>query len=170
MKKLLLTIGIIALTCACQQTEEKEMTIEQREEVATIIKQQTQKMFDVLKVYNKENFEIFMDGWIESDDAAWMNNPALWLNMLYLHPTKEEIYEAWKPSPETRTGNNFNVEKDYVAVLTPEHAVYVFQGTYSVIDKDGNKSDENPMSGTYVFILKNDEWKLLHIHQSWIDD
>ena len=112
MKKLLLTIGIIALTFACQPTEEKEMTIEQREEVATIIKQQTQKMFDVLKVYNKENFEIFMDGWIESDDAAWMNNPALWLNMLYLHPTKEEIYEGIQKLKQT--GDVFEPRKGYI--------------------------------------------------------
>lgn len=170
MKHLLMIIGIIALTCACKPIEEKKMTIEQREEVATAIKQQTQQIFNTLKVYNQENFEKFMDVWIESDDEVWINNPALWINMLYLLPTKEAIYETWKPSPESRSGNNFNIEKDYVAVLSPEHAVYVFTGTYSVVDKDGNISEDNPMSATYVFSLKNDEWKLIHVHQSWTED
>lgn len=170
MKQLLLIMGLVAMTWACQTTGEKEMTIEQRQEVANTIKQQFQKLTDLWKNNNQENFEKWMYEWIESNDETWMNNPALWLNMLNLLPTKEAVYEAWKPGPDSRSGSNFNIEKDYVAVLSPEHAVYVFEGTFSITDKDGNTGDDIPMSGTYVYVLRNGVWKLLHIHHSWKTD
>jgi len=38
MKRLLLIISVVVMTCACQPTQ-KEMTAEERSEVAAIIKQ-----------------------------------------------------------------------------------------------------------------------------------
>ena len=170
MKRLLLIMGLIAMIWACQPTGEKEMTIEQQQEVANTIKQQFQKWTDLLKDHNQENFDKVMYDYVESNDEAWMDNPAFLLNMLYIYPTTEAIYEEWKPKPESRSGTDYNIEKDYVAILSPEHAVYVFKGTYSITDKDGNTGDDIPMSGTYVYVLRNGEWKFLHTHQSWQDD
>ena len=45
MKRLLLIIGVVAMTCSCQPTQ-KEMTPEQRQEVATIIKQDFSDMIE----------------------------------------------------------------------------------------------------------------------------
>ena len=170
MKQLLLFMGLFAMICACQPTGEKEMTNEERQEIASTIKQNFKETIELGKNNNQENFEKWMNVYVESNDEAWMNNPALWLNMLYLYPTKEAISEAWKPKEGSRSGTNFNIEEDYIAVLSPENAVYVFKGTYSITDKDGNTGDDYPMSGTNVYVLRNDEWKLFHIHQSWQND
>ena len=169
MKQLLVIMGLIALTCACQPTGEKEMTIEERQEIAATIKQNFTETMALLQNNNQENFEKWMTTYVESNDEAWMKNPALWLQSLMLWSTKETIYDIWKPTEGVRSGTNLNIEEDYVAVLSPENAVYVLKGTYSVIDKDGNTSDDYPVSGTYVYVLRNGEWKTLHIHLSYLD-
>lgn len=170
MKRLLLIMGLIALTWACQTTGEKEMTIEQRQEVANTIKQQFQKWTDLLKDHNQENFDKVMYDYVESNDEAWMDNPAFFLNMMTLLPTKEKIDEVFRPIIEVRSSSNYKIDEDYVAVISAECAVYVFEGTFSITDKDGNTGDDIPMSGTYVYVLRNGEWKFLHTHQSWQDD
>ncbi len=167
MKRLLLIMGLIVLTWACQTMDEKEMTIEERQEIASTIKQNFMEMMELFKNNNQENFEKWINAYVESNDEAWMKNPALWFQGLNLWSTKEAIYEVWKPKEGSRSRTNLNFEEDYVAVLSPENAVYVFKGTYSIIDKDGNTSDDYPMSGTYVYVLRNGEWKILHTHLSY---
>ena len=168
MKRLLLIIGVVAMTCACQPTQ-KEMTPEQRQEVATIIKQD---FSDMIEKMSNPGYDLdeFLSTWVESDDEAWMNNPAFWLNMMTLLPTKEKIDEVWRPIIEVRSSSNYKIDEDYVAVISAECAVYVFKGFYTITSKEGNTTDPTPMSGSYVYVLRNDEWKMLHMHQSWQND
>lgn len=170
MKRLLLIMGLIAFTWACQPTSEKEMTIEEQQEIASIIKQDFMKTMELLKNNKQENFEKWMSTYVESNDEAWMKNPAIWLQSLTLWSTKETIYKIWKPKEGSRSGTSLNIEEDYVAVPSPENAVYVFKGTYSIIDEEGNTSDDYPLSGTYVYVLRNGEWKVLHAHLSYKND
>jgi ketosteroid isomerase-like protein len=168
MKQLLLIIGLATIIFACQPMQ-NELTPEQRQDIANDIKQNfndwTEKMGNPDYTWDDST-----SMWVESDDEAWMNNPALWLNMMTLYPTKENIDEVWGPIGEVRSSTNYYIDEDYVAVISAECAVYVFKGSFTITNKEGNTIDPVPMSGSYVYVLRNDEWKMLHMHQSWKTD
>lgn len=168
MKNLLLIISLATIICACQP-KQNELTPEQRQEIANVIKQNFNDMIEMMCTPGA-NWDDFMTIWVESDDEAWINNPALWLNMMMLWPTKEKIDEVWEPISEVRSSTNYYIDEEYVAVISAECAVYVFKGSFTNTDKEGNTIDPIPMSGSYVYVLRNDEWKILHMHQSWKAD
>jgi len=168
MKHLLLFIGLATIICACQP-KPNELTPEQRQDIANIVKQNFNDMIETMGQPDAL-WDEGMAMWVENDDEAWMNNPALWLNMMTLWPTKEKIEEAWKPATEVRSSNNFYIDEEYVAVISAECAVYVCKGSFTITYKEGNTTEPTPMSGSYVYVLRNDEWKILHMHQSWKTD
>ncbi|MBT3242722.1 MAG: SnoaL-like domain-containing protein [Bacteroidetes bacterium] len=164
MKKLTVILGVIILFCACQQTE-SEMTDEQRQEIASTI---TQHFKDLMDQPSTDNWvDEFLSSWVENDDKAWLGKPALWLNLMTLYPDQDKIYEVWKPIGEVRSSTDFTVDEDYVAVLSAESAVYVFKGSFTITYKEGTTTDPTPMSGSYVYVLRDGKWKTLHQHLSW---
>ena len=166
MKKLLLILGVFALLASCQ-TKQNDITPEEQEEIAKIIRSNVQFMVDSLTLNNQATFEKQLETWAETNDKAWVGEPAMWLNMMYLFPSKESIRETWDPSRVSRQKTNMKIDEDYIAVLSRESALYVFKGVFSITDKDGITGVEIPMSGTYVFVLRDGEWKTIHNHQSW---
>ena len=169
MKQLILIIALIGLICACQPTAEKEMTLEERQEIASAIKQTHKEFFGMLKYVDQEVWDSIMDFYAETNDEAWMNNPAIAFNHLAFYPTKEAIYENWKPETDSHWGQNFYFDEGYVAVLSHEYAVYIVKGSATIIDEEGNEGEKLPMSGSYVYALRDGKWKVLHMHQSWTD-
>ena len=117
-----------------------------------------------------ETFNKWIGEMVSGDDEVWINNPAMWLNMLTFYPNNEVIYKVWEPAIKKRSSTIMKVDKDYVAVVSPEYAVYVIEGAFSVTDTDGNNTGEIPMTGTMVYVLKNNKWKVLHTHYSWKTD
>ncbi len=170
MKKTLLLIAFIALTWACQKEVPKELTLEQRQNIAEEIRQFQYNWLKSLEVFNEENFNVFLSGMVPGDNEVWMGNPAMWLNELTFFPNNEVINEYWRPEFENRSSTTFKIERDYVAVASPEYAVYVALGTFSVTDAQGNNMGDIPMSNTSVMAKTNNEWKVLHIHYSWQND
>jgi len=162
MKKSLTMLGLLTLLFACDV--EEKLTPEQREEIATEIKTEFHNWINSMSESQKD-FD--MSVWVESDDEAWMGKPAFWFNMMTLYPDQEKIREAWEPIGETRSATNFNVEEEYVAVESDDVAVYTFKGSFSITDIDGNTGQDFPMSGSYVYVQRGDQWKMLHMHQSW---
>jgi hypothetical protein len=162
MKKLLTLLALLTLIFACDV--EEKITPEDREAIAAEIKTEFHNWINSMSGSQKE-FD--MSVWVESDDEAWMGKPALWFNMMTLFPDQEKIREVWEPVGETRSATNFKVDEEYVAVVSDDCAVYTFKGTFSITDIDGNTGPDIPMSGTYVYVERNDQWKMLHMHQSW---
>lgn len=170
MKRTILFFLVIALISSCQTEVAQEMTPEDREKVATEIREHQKKMRSLFEVSSVENFNTWMTDMVPGDDEAWMDNPAMWLNLLNLYPNNEVIHNVWDPVIHQRSGTMIKVDKDYVAVLSPEHAVYVSEGIFTITDKQGNTSAEMPLSGTFVYVKKNNKWKVLHIHYSWEEE
>ena len=169
MKRLLIIISLVALICACQTTP-KELTDEQRQEIATTIKKEFREIMLDNPDFTVENFEKILAKCVESDDKAWMGNPALWFNMMTLINDKEGM-EIWRPKPtSTRAESNYYIDEEYVAVLSIESALYTFKGSFTTTSKEGITSDTIPMSGSYVYVLREGDWKMLHMHQSWKTD
>ena len=170
MKKSVLFIALIALVCACQKTVPKEMTLEVRQKIAEEIRQHQYKWMSSMEVSNMETFNSFTSEMVQGDDEVWMGNPAMWLNELTLYPNNEVINKSWQPIIENRSSTILKADKDYVAVVSPEYAVYVAIGTFSVTDKEGNSAGDIPMTTTSVYVKKNNKWKVLHWHNSWQTD
>jgi len=166
MKKLLVFFAAITLLASCQN-KDTEITVEQQQEITNIIKSKIQFSRDSLSQNTKEQFELGMQYWVESDDHAWVGKPAFWLNLMYLYQDKESIMESWDPDKISRQSTNITIEEEYVAVMSRESALYVSKGTFSITDKDGVTGPEIPMSGTAVWVLRDDDWKMLHRHLSW---
>ena len=139
----------------------------ERQEIADTIKSTMHELFALNKDYTMDGFEKKMSLFIEPNDEAWMNNPALFVNMLQIVEDKEIAREDMIRILESRTGTIYDIEKEYVAVLSPESAIYVFKGTFSIIRSNGVSSANFPMTGSYVFVLRDDGWKILHMHQTW---
>lgn len=167
MKKPVLFMAFLALTWACQQEVPNELSLEQRQNIAEEIRQFQYKWLKSLEVFNEENFNVFLSGMVPGDDEVWMGNPAMWLNELTFYPNNEVINESWQPEFENRSSTKFKIEKDYVAVVSQDYAVYVAIGTFSVTDASGNNTGDIPMSCTGVILKTNNEWKVLHWHNSW---
>ena len=167
MKRTILFSIVIILISACQREVPKEMTPEDREKVATEIREHQKKMRSLFEVSSVENFTTWMNDMVAGDDEVWIDNPAMWLNLLDLYPNNEDIHSVWDPVIDQRSGTMIKVDKDYVAVLSPKHAVYISEGKFTISDKQGNTSDEMPLSGTFIYVKRNNEWKVVHIHYSW---
>jgi len=168
--KLFLIFGLVVFVFACQPAKNQEMTTEQRQEIAKTIRKEVKDILTLQRDFTVENHEKLLLNWVESDDKAWMGNPALWFNMLYLYPDKESL-ESWRPTPtSTRTATNFYIDEDYVAVISPECALYTFKGSFTITNKNGETTEKTPNSGSFVYVLRNGEWKILHTHQSWTNN
>lgn len=165
---ILLLIFCFAFPGNSQDTNSRAgMSAEQQQEIASKVRANFMDMMKLAEKNTMENIVLTFNKYIDTTDAAWVGDPALALNMITLYPDKERASTAWAPKEDSRLGTVYNVEDDHIAVLSPKNALYVFTGTFSVIDKDGNMSEEYPVSGTYVYALVNDKWKVVHFHQSW---
>ncbi|MFP4488410.1 MAG: nuclear transport factor 2 family protein [Bacteroidales bacterium] len=144
-----------------------EMSPELRQEIADKVRTNFMEMMKLAENNTIENINMTFKKYIDTSAVAWIKEPAMALNMITLYPDKESAFTAWAPKEDSRSGTAYKIEDEHIAVLTPESALYVFTGTFSIIDQDGNMSDEYPVSGTYVFVKTDDRWKILHFHQSW---
>ena len=166
MKKLLCILTAITLLASCQP-KDAEITKTEQEEIAEAIKTKVHFWIDSLSENTPEIFEKQLDMWVEDNDKAWVGDPAIWVNMIYLYQNKGSIREQWNPDVITRQRTNFVVDQEHVAVMSRESALYVFKGSFSITDGEGVTGPEIPMSGSYNFVLRNGDWKVLHNHQSW---
>jgi len=166
-KRLFFILGLIILISACQPTGKKELTDIQRQEIADTIRKCTQEWLNTFKDVNHENLDMFLDFFVESDEASWMNNPALWVGNLNIQSTKEKTEELWRPIVDERSSHDIKLIEDYIAVLSADHAIHVFKANYWITDTEGNTSKEHTSVITNVYVRKNDVWKILHHHQSY---
>lgn len=168
--RVFMLLVLLAFVFSCQSNKKQEMTDEQRLEIAMTIKKDFKDMIVSYRDFTVENFEKSLLKWVESDDKAWLGKPAFWFNMISLLPDKESL-EAWRPKPTSRrAATDFYIDEDYVAVISPECALYTFKGSFTTTNKNGKISEKIPMSGSYIYVLRNNVWKMLHMHQSWKTD
>jgi len=168
-KQFFILFCLVVLIIACQPTEIPELTDAQRQAIANEIRQIYQDMMEEAKNINEEIFNKWLDLWVESNDESWLGNPALWVSRLQIIPTKEEIEKLWRPILGRRASEEREMTDDYVAVLSPNHAIHVLKAKSILTDSEGNTT-ENLMTATTVYVKRNGEWKILHYHQSWRPD
>jgi len=169
LKRFLILFCLVVLIIACQTTEIPKLTDVEHQEIADIIKQKSQELLKLNASFNEENFNKMMGYMVETDDVSWMGNPGVFVQGIKVIPTLEDLDTYFRPMLGTRSSTNFTVIKDYISVMSENHAVYVKEGKYSVTNLEGETGPEYPWTSTEVWLNKNGEWKILHYHESWSD-
>ena len=126
MKNLIILICLSLSLVSCQQTV-KEMSLKQRSEIADSIKLNFQNTINNPQL----NIDEWMNVWVEDDDRVWIGNPALWTSFEKTLTNKREIYSEMKSlfnSDSIYASSLITIEKDYAAVIDPEHGIYAFNG------------------------------------------
>lgn len=108
--------------------------------------------------------ETWMDVWVDEDDKAWYGDPALWIG-LEGTATKEEIHDSMEELLDRSVDSFIVVESDHLAIINQGIVIYAFNG-YLTGFRDENGPYKPAAAGTCVFVLRKEEWKLLHFNLS----
>lgn len=167
MKRILVLFCLAALMISCQPKEIPEMTDMERQEIADIIKQKNQESLALNQSMDEGVYDKWMAFWLDTDDASWLGNPGAFVQGIRVIPTLEAMEKYFKPMLKSRSSTNFTVNKDYISVMSRDHTVSVLEGSFSVTNLEGETGPEYPWTSTAVWVKKDGEWKILHLHQSW---
>ncbi len=70
------------------------------------------------------------------------------------------------PSIEKQTFENM---KEKFVILSPETFVYCYTSLNKMFEKNGVVTTINPILSTYTFHKEADGWKILHMHETWLN-
>ncbi|MBT8397628.1 MAG: SnoaL-like domain-containing protein [Gemmatimonadetes bacterium] len=158
----------LALAVACQAPPppEPEFTDADRQAIAGEIESLG---VDMLALGSVQDHDAMLAFWSTEADSYFSSEPAVFAQGVQILSTMQEFREYFDPSGWNRQSTNFTVLSNRVAVLSPESAVQVVGGSYSVTDTEGETGPEYPMSMTGVWVKEGTTWKVVHWHQSWTD-
>lgn len=157
-------LAVFMLFSACQPAPPPEFTEADRAAIAEEVMEVAQGLRSALAA---NDFEAQMTAWAENAGAYWVGDPAMYLNRLVVLTDVEAIRAYWEPAMEGRSANNLMPSEEYVAVLSPDVALHVYEGDWSVADTTGAITGEGRITGTTVFVREDGEWRQIHYHQSW---
>ena len=79
--------------------------------------------------------------------------------------TRKEAFDSYKENNQNITKIDYKFDRQYVTVLSPQIAVVVVEGSFEATTKSG-ETFGSPFAQTVVFVLKDNQWKVLHSHTS----
>jgi ketosteroid isomerase-like protein len=79
--------------------------------------------------------------------------------------TRQEAMESYKKRSQNIKNINYKIDRQYVTVISPQTALMVAEGSYEATTMEG-KTFGLPFAQTVVFVLKDNQWKVLHSHTS----
>lgn len=79
--------------------------------------------------------------------------------------TRQDALDSYKQNSAGIEKVKYLFDQQCVTVISPESAVMVAQGRYEATTTDGRTFD-SPFAQTVVFVLKDNQWKVLHSHTS----
>ena len=79
--------------------------------------------------------------------------------------TRKEALDSYKKNSEGIEKIKYNIYPQYVTVISPETAILVAEGSYEATTTEG-ATFAGSFAQTVVFVLKDNQWKVLHSHTS----
>lgn len=95
---------------------------------------------------------------LENDKGSMISNGKIVL-------TRQQGMDNYVSSIGNVTAIDYMMNKQYVTVISPETAIMVAEGRYEGKTVDG-QTFGTPMAQTVVFVLRENQWKVLHSHTS----
>ena len=143
---------ILFLTC---QPGNRQMTDAERAEIEKIIIAKHREMSELSSQLDAEKV---WDFFIENNHGIYAIEGALTL-------TYDEAVNSGRESYNSLEWMKTDMQQEYAAVLSPESALFTGTGTVSGKIKSGD-SFSVPFAITVVYVLRNGEWKAVHMHES----
>lgn len=94
---------------------------------------------------------------LENDKGSMVSNGRIM--------TRQQGMENYIDDIANVTAVDYLMDKQYVTVISPETAIMVVEGRYEGKTANG-QTFGSPIAQTVVFVLKGNEWKVLHSHTS----
>jgi ketosteroid isomerase-like protein len=162
----LAAFACLLLVAACQAPPppEPEFTDADRQAIATELERLNGEF---LKLNRPEDTDASFAMWSPVADSYFVTEPALFAQSFRIIAGMQDLREFFDPSNWNRQSTNITALSTSVAVLSPESAVHVTAGHYSITNMEGETGPEYPMSMTGVWVKEDGGWKLVHWHQSW---
>ena len=79
--------------------------------------------------------------------------------------TRKEALDSYKENSQNIKKVDYKFDKQYVTVISPQTAVVVVEGSFEATTKSG-ETFGLPFAQTVVFVLRDNQWKVLHSHTS----
>lgn len=165
--RLTIIVSVILVFFSCQQTVQRPLTDSDRQEIADIIRKESNNWLNSITEATQENLDVFLGYFVQSDDSAWMNKPALWVSNFDSFLTTDQLESFWRRSIDQRTAHNMSIREGYVAVLSEDIAVHVFPYDYEIIDTQGEILGDGKSITTNVYVKRDGKWKIMHHHQTY---
>jgi hypothetical protein len=79
--------------------------------------------------------------------------------------TRQEALDSYKERSQNIKNVNYKIDRQYVTVISPQTALMVVEGSFEATTMEG-KTFGSPFAQTVVFVLRDNQWKVLHSHTS----
>lgn len=165
----LAVVAVFALAWSCQAPPppEPEFTEADRQAIAAEIERLNGEFMERGRPEDAEaNFAM----WSPNADSYFVSEPALFSQSYNIISTLADVREFFDPSNWNRQSTNITATSTSVAVLSPESAVHVSEGHFSITNAEGETGPERLMTMTGVWVKEDGAWKVVHWHQSWNRD
>lgn len=79
--------------------------------------------------------------------------------------TRQEAFDSYKKSSQGIKKVDYKFDRQYVTIISSDTALLVTEGSFEATTTEGNTFGL-PFAQTVIFVLRNNEWKVLHSHTS----
>lgn len=143
------------------------LTEEEREEIRAEIRMRSAEFWK-LSTNDKsaDRLERFVDFFVDSDDPAWMGTPALISTERINTYTKEEVKALHQRVFEVRVSTPTTIHEDYFAIISREVVYEICTMEYYFVANNGYRSPDTDAAFSIVWVLRDDQWKILHMTRS----
>ncbi len=169
MKKFVITFCLLVMSFSWSIAQ-NGLTTEERESIKETVKNQSQEFWNLFtQEYNDENLKRILNLLLETDNETWIGEPAFWIRNNNIFYTKDEIKEGFEKVFTNRESTPTKIKENYFAVLAPDLVIEVLTQDYYILFKNGYRASDFEASYTIVWVLKENQWKILHFHQSRLE-
>jgi hypothetical protein len=113
---------------------------------------------EITKAAEKVDAEKLFSYVLDNDKGALVRGGRITL-------TRQEALDSYKERSQSLKSINYKIDRQYVTVISPQTALLVAEGSYEATTTEG-KTFGLPFAQTVVFVLKDNQWKVLHSHTS----
>ena len=166
MKKFVITFCLLVISFF-YSIGQNGLTTEERESIKETVKNQSQEFWNLATHdYNDENYKKLLGLLVDSDDEVWLGEPAFWIGSNNIYYTKDEIKEGFEWVFARRESTPTKIKENYFAVLAPDLVIEVMAQDYYALLLNGVRGSDYEALYTIVWVLKENQWKILHLHKT----
>ncbi len=137
------------------QPSQNSLTVAQR----TAIEKAVQEVHaQTLRSAEQLDLDKAISTMLDTDKGSFIRDGELLL-------TRQDAYDVFKKAYDGLQKQEIKVGRQNVMVLSPDVAILVGEGRSTATTKDGLTFRANH-AYTVVFVLRDNEWRVLHAHQS----